>query len=159
MSNWTSISKQDVYDYLAADQVDALSSEALGEEQDDPLPTVIADVAQRIRAEVGGNSANTLDPIAGTIPPELRGAALALIIEAAQARIPSLTMSSDQIRLANTARTLLQRVASGKVAVSAGIIVTDDDGEPVEEPESTVGKIELLGYRDKPLSSSSLAGI
>jgi hypothetical protein len=145
MSNWISISTEDVYDYLAAEQAQALQSEALGDDQADPLPTIIADVVERIRAEVRANSANTLDAASGTIPPELRGAALALVVEAAQARLPALEMSDDQIRLANAARTLLKRVASGDVAVEGG--------------DCGASKVVLVKRRAHPVTGASLSGM
>ena len=120
MSDWITLSITDVYDYLAADQADALRTEALGGGQADPLPAIIADVAARIRSEIAGHAPNSLSPTSGAVPPELRGAALALIVEAAQARLPSLEMSDDQVRLANAARALLKRVADGEVFVTPG---------------------------------------
>jgi hypothetical protein len=144
MSDWISISTSDVYDYLAAEQAEALQSEALGSNQTDPLPTIIADVTARIRAEVSGNSANTLDATDGTIPPELRGAAMALIVEAAQARIPVLKMSADQIRLANAARALLKRVAAGETRIIQG---------------TPVAKVVLVTSRTNFISGASLSGL
>jgi hypothetical protein len=151
MSDWITLSLSDVYDYLAADQADALRTEALGDDQADPLPAIIADVVARIRAEVSGNSANTLDSSSGSIPRELRGAALALVVEAAQARIPVLKMTTDQIRLANVARTLLKRVAAGDLPISQGAATADDSG--------SVSKVVLVKCRANPLSGSSLGGL
>jgi hypothetical protein len=118
MSDWITISPTDLYDYLAAEQAEALRSAALGAGQNDPLPTLIADVVARIRAEIAGCAANTLSPAADSIPAELRGAALALIVEAAEVRLPSLELSDDQVRLANAARALLKRVADGDLRMT-----------------------------------------
>ncbi len=159
MSNWISISRQDVYDYLAAEQVEAVRSEALGEGQGDPLCAVIADTVCRVRGEVAAYSKNTLDADRATIPPELRGAALALIIEAAQVRLPSLSLSTDQIRMANAARALLRRVAAGAFAVSQGDVTGGGDGEAEASPTVSSKRIELVGRRAKPLTSARLAGL
>ncbi|MFA5258175.1 MAG: hypothetical protein WC360_08490, partial [Opitutales bacterium] len=133
----------------------ALGEEALGAEQDDPFPAIIADVAQRVRAEVRANNGNTLDPPAGTVPPELRGAAIALIIEAAQARLPSLALSADQARLANAARALLKRVAAGDVGISPGESAPGgDDDDVVSAP-----RIVLVASRSNPLTGSALLGL
>lgn len=150
MSDWITLSISDVYDYLAAEQADALRTEALGDTQDDPLPAIIADVAARIRAEVSANSANTLDSASGSIPRELRGAALALVVEAAQVRIPVLKMTTDQIRLANVARSLLKRVAAGDVRISQGAMSADGRALP---------KVALVKHRTNFLSGSSLGGL
>ena len=155
MSNWISISTEDVYDYLAAEQAAALQSEALGDTQADPLPTLIADVVARIRAEVRGNSSNVVDATSNTIPPELRGAAMALIVESAQARLPSLEMTDDQVRLANAAGALLKRVADGDVGVTAGSTTTTT----TTTETTTAVKVVLVKSRANPVRGSSLAGL
>lgn len=150
MSKWITITVEDLYDYLAAEQVAALQSEALGSGQSDPLPTLIADVTEYIRAEIRGNSGNDVDSAEGAIPPELRSAAIALIVEAAQARLPALELSDDQVRLANAARALLKRVASGDVAIEAA---TADGSSGVVTASGTA---VLVKSRSRFLSSSSL---
>jgi hypothetical protein len=156
MSNWTSISSADVYDYLAAEQAAALQSEALGTGQSDPLPRLIADVVSRVRAEVRAHGSNVVDAATGTVPPELRGAAMALIVEAAQARLPSLDMTADQIRLANAARALLKRVADGDVAVAAGSVTTTTTPETTD---ASAVKFVLVKSRNNPVTGASLAGL
>jgi hypothetical protein len=148
MSAWSTISAKDVFDYLAAEQVSALESEALGEEQDDPLPTIIRDIAVRIRAEIRANPSNVVDSVEYSIPPELRGAGLALVIEAAQSRLPGLDLSDDQIRLANAARALLKRVATGEIPVVAG-----------EEATGTQPRIVVVRSRKNTITGRSLAGL
>jgi hypothetical protein len=148
MGTWNTILTEDVYDYLAAEQVAALESEALGDDQEDPLPSVIEDVAQRIRAEVRANPSNVVDSTENSIPPELRGAAMALIVEAAQARLPVLEMTDDQVRLANAARALLKRVATGEIPITAGV-----------EATGTSPRIVLVKSRKNPVTGRSLAGL
>jgi len=148
MCAWSTITTEDVYDYLAAEQVAALESEALGDDQDDPLPAIIQDVAQRIRAEVRANASNVVDSTEYSIPPELRGAAMALIVETAQSRLPVLEMTDDQIRLANAARALLKRVATGEIPITAGV-----------EAAGASPRIVVLKSRKNPVSGRSLAGM
>ncbi|HNX04678.1 MAG TPA: hypothetical protein PKI32_04215 [Opitutales bacterium] len=157
MGNWTTISTSDIRDYLASDELDALSAEALGDGQADPLPTILADVVKRVRSEIAAHSANSLDPTSGTVPPELKGAAIALAVEAAYARLPGIALSADHVRLANAARALLKRVADGDVAVTAGISTTstgDDSGTTTSTP-----RVVLVASRERPLSGSSMAGL
>lgn len=161
MSNWISLSTQDVYDYLAAEQVDALRSEAIGDAQSDPVLAVIADTTCRVRGEVAAHQGNVLDANTATLPPELRGAALALVVEAAQSRIPSLTLTSDQIRLANAARALLKRVSAGTFAISQGGTSSSNPGEDSSSPSvnTTTKKVVLLGRRFNPMTGARLAGL
>jgi len=160
MSNWKSISKQDLYDYLAAEQTDALGDEALGDGQENPLVAIIADVTQRVRAEIRANNGNILDPAADTLPPELRGAAIALIVEAAQARLPSLALSADQTRLANAARALLKRVAAGDVGISPGGVPSGgDDDDDGDDDVVSAPRIVLVASRSNPLTGASLLGL
>jgi len=148
MSTWSTISEDDVRDYLAADQLSALESAALDDDQDDPLPAIIQDVAQRIRAEVRANASNVVDSTDYSVPPELRGVAMALVVEAAQSRLPGLEMTDDQIRLANAARALLKRVATGEIPIVAG-----------EEAAGTSPRIVVVKRRKNSVTGRSLAGM
>jgi hypothetical protein len=155
MSNWITITTDDVRDYLADEQLQALRTQALGTDQADPLPAIISDVAALVRARVAANASNTLDATAERIPPELRGAACALVVEAAQGRLPGLGLTADQVRMANAARTLLRHVAEGKVAIEAPE-GSGDEGDSVQV--SRQGFV-LLGRRDGMTSSASLSAL
>jgi hypothetical protein len=48
MTNWIKITPEDLYDYLVAQQVDALRKQALGESQDDPIIEIINDISSLI---------------------------------------------------------------------------------------------------------------
>lgn len=151
--SWITLTVDDIYTYLAADQVDALRMEALAVGQDDPLPQIIADVVERVRAEVRAYHGNQVSATEGTIPPELRSAVVALVIEAAQARLPGLELTSDQIRAGSYAKDLMRRVIIGEVPV------TEPD-DPLPQPASgPFGGVAVLGSRRGSLSSRSLAGL
>ena len=118
MPSWTCLTSADVYAGLVAAQIDTLRTRALAPGQPDPLPTLLADVTARVRAEIRTGRRNRLDQDPALLPPELKLAASHLVLEALQARLPNLVLTADQIRLADNARQLLARVASGELAVA-----------------------------------------
>ncbi|MDR2735758.1 MAG: hypothetical protein LBB20_02895 [Puniceicoccales bacterium] len=148
MTNWIKIIPEDLYDYLVAQQVDALRKQALAKHQIDPIMEIIKDVSSRIRSEIKSNRQNVLSATAGAIPLELKSAACSLILEIAQTRIPGLKLSEDQIRLADQARESLRRVAKGEVAIS----VPDEakDYQPVG--------VEVVTHRENTVTGETLGG-
>lgn len=100
--------------YLAAPQLRALQTAALGDDQDDPFPEIVADITARVRAELrAGGSVLSADALG--IPAELHSAAAALVIAAAQTRLPSLELTPAQERAQRDALQLLDRYAAGKL--------------------------------------------
>jgi hypothetical protein len=155
MTNWITLTPNDLRPYLAADQVDALRTEALAAGQTDPVAAVIADVIERMRAEIRASGANRLSQTPSTVPPELRGGAAALAIEAAQTRLPALLLTADQVRAANQARHFMERVATGDIPVTV-------PSDPVTVPDAgpaTSSYAQVLGRRTDPLTSQSLRGL
>lgn len=146
--SWTPLTINDIEDYLAAPQLSALRTRGLGTEQSDPLVAVIADVTARVRAEIAAFSRNQLAADATLLPPELKSTAAALAIENAQGRVPVLKLTPDQVRAAERARTLLQRVARGEVAISAPV-----------EAASPRASSATLRYRPDRLVGDSLKGL
>ncbi len=155
MSTWITLHSDDLLPYLNAGQLDALRTQALGDGQPDPLPALIADIVERLRTEIRSAPANRLSQTPGSIPPELRGVAAALVIEAAQTRLPGLTLSADQVRAANAARHFMERVAKGEIPVSAPA-----DPVPVAESSPVVrGHIQLVAARETQLRGHELRGL
>lgn len=76
---WSALTVEDIQSGLSQPELDALSGVGLAEGQADPLPTVIALVTDEIRGYIAANGRNTLGP-AGTIPPQVRSAACAMVI-------------------------------------------------------------------------------
>jgi len=155
MGNWITLTAEDLRDYLSSEELDALATEALGENQENPLPAILADVAKLVRGSVAAHSANVTDPASGTIPPELKGAAAALALEAAYSRLPGLALSTDRVRLANAARSLLTHVAEGKVEVTSGV-TSSSSGEP---GVVSAAKVVLVASRKNPITGASLRGL
>lgn len=124
---WITFSESHIFRYLAAPQVEALQAAALAAGQANPLPEIIADTAARVRNEIRGNPTNRVSAVATEVPPELIGAAAALAIEAAQTRLPGLSLTAEQIRLANDSRSMLRRVAAGTFPITLPTTIEDPD--------------------------------
>ncbi len=153
MTAWITLTPENLNDYLAAAQVDAIRTKALAAGQSDPLVEIISDAARRIRAEIRGCPSNRVSAIVGAVPPELKSTAISLIVEAAQTRLPGLKLSEGQKRAADNARSYLQRIARCEVPVSA----PDDPQEPPTEQRG--GRVEVVASRSNPLSAKRLAGL
>ncbi len=150
--SWSPLTPADVLACLASAQVDALRQRALAPGQNDPLPTIIADVTARVRAEVRGNRRNRVERDETLLPPELKLAAAHLALESLQARLPNLALSPDQIRLMGEARALLARVARGEVPISVPA-----------QPESTLDAtsqygVEVVSHGRRRVSGHNLDG-
>ena len=153
MTQWIQITPDDLNDYLAGFQVKVLREKVLAEGQDDPLPEIIADVAGQIRLEIQGHPGNQLSQMAQALPPELKRHACALIIEAAQGRLPVLKLTADQIRATDNARRHLQRVARGEVPVSA-------PEDPEDTPSAQAGSsMEVARSRSNRITGERLRGL
>ncbi len=149
---WSPLTPADVLAGLAAAQVDALRQRSLAPGQSDPLPTIIADVTARVRAEVRGNRRNRVERDETLLPPELKLAASHLALESLQTRLPNLALSPDQVRLVTEARALLARVARGEVPIAVPA-----------QPESSLDAsspygLEVVNRRPRNVSGRNLAG-
>lgn len=119
MSTWLLLTPADLNDYLVAPQVAALRAAALGDGQTDPFLRVMPDVAHRIRAEIQGCPRNRVSALPNSIPPDLKAIACLLILEALQARIPGLCLTSEQKILIADGRDYLKRISQGRVPIEA----------------------------------------
>ncbi len=153
MTAWITLLPVDLNDYLAAAQVDAIRTKALAIGQSDPLVEIITDVTRRIRTEIRGCPSNRVSATDEAVPPELKSTAIALIVEAAQTRLPGLKLSEGQKRAADHGRSYLLRIARCEVPVSA----PDNPQEPPTEQRG--GRIEVVASRSNPLSGKSLGGL
>jgi hypothetical protein len=151
--SWTALTSADVYAGLVAAQIDTLRNRALAPGQPDPLPILLADVTARVRAEIRTCRRNRLDQDPALLPPELKLAASHLVLEALQARLPNLALTTDQLDLADNARQLLERVANGEVAVSK-------PSHPESQLAATIWYgIEVLRRRPDAATGRDLAGL
>lgn len=146
--SWTTLTPDDLSTYLAAPQVKALQTKALASGQSDPVAAIIEDVATRVRAELRASGRIVLSATEGTLPPELRRTVLALVIEAAQTRLPGLALTPEQKRAADQARDILALAIAGKLTLSAP-----------DDPETTQAATQVAQSRTNPLTSQDLKGL
>jgi hypothetical protein len=148
MTTWITIKVEDLYAYLVAAQVDVLRKCALAKNQGDPVAEVIRDISLKIRAQIASNKKNALSQQPYAIPPELKSEACILILEVAQARIPGLKLTADQIRLADQARLQLQKVVVGEIMISV----------PEDRLMGIQKSIEVVSHRPKVATDQHLKG-
>lgn len=152
MVAWITIQTPDLYDYMAATQVNAIKSVELASWQTNPIDEIIDDVTARIRAEISGNKNNRLSADKTKIPHDLKSVACYLVLESAQVRIPTLKLTEDQVRLANESREYLKRIAQGEVPVSC-----PDDAQKAADFPKNIG-CDVVNYREKVATRESLQG-
>lgn len=150
MSNWITITADDVLTVMAGDELDAVRERALGDGQTDPLEATIAEVVQLVRGYVG--HAFTLS-IGDTVPRKLRGATLVLIRDRLLSRLPISDLTTpDRTLQTATAWQLLRDVAAGKFQVD-----TPDD--PVNTETASPSAVELVSHSKPNFSRNSLNGL
>jgi hypothetical protein len=150
MSNWITITADDVATKLAGAELTAAREAALGEGQTDPLPDVIEEVVQEVRGYVA--AAFTLS--AGlTIPQKLRGAALVLIRDRLLSRFPTSAFSTEDRRSqVQAAYQLLRDVAAGRFKIDAA-------DEAVDSEVASSSAVELTGRSRPNFTRDSLNGL
>lgn len=91
---WKAITETEVRTRLTGPEMTALKSAALAEGQTDPLPEIISQVTGEVRGYIAACPSNRLGP-AGTLPPQLEGAALSLIRYRLATRLPTDRLLTD----------------------------------------------------------------
>lgn len=117
MSNWTTITAEDLKDTKVARLVEALQSAALGDGQFDPTDAIIADVVARIRAEIASCSTNQLDANTNTIPKDLHRLACRMVVRELQSRLQDPLGEDEREEQRNDLR-YLERIAKCEVVVA-----------------------------------------
>jgi phage gp36-like protein len=114
---WITITASDVKTRLTGVELTALQSVALASGQADPLDEVVSQVIDEVRGYVAANPKNTLGD-AGTIPPKLLSAALAIIRYRLATRLPVKSILTEQrVKENEAAIRLLERIADNKFAI------------------------------------------
>lgn len=148
MSTWIEIETDDLYTYLASQQVDALRKTAIADQQNDPVGDIISDISLKIRSQIVSNKKNALSSRKYAIPPELKSVACSLIVETAQTRIPGLKLTADQVRLADQSREYLQKIVKGDLLVS----------EPDDMDAGFKKTVEVIHSRPHFVSEKTMKG-
>ena len=120
---WLPITSDEVKTRLSGPEADALQGTALAEGQVDPLPDVIAQVTDEVRGYIASHGLNTLGP-AGTLPPQVRAAAIAIIRWRLAGRLAignasGLLQTESRRQEYEDAVSLLRDVSKGQLVVEA----------------------------------------
>jgi hypothetical protein len=129
---WITLTEDHLAERLAAAELTAVQTAATGD-AGNSVPEVLASVVAEIRGRVAAHPRNRLGA-AGTIPGELRAAALAIARWRVLSRLPGMRMLQDDARRLeyNDGLALLAAVARGDFAVEQPDepIDTDTGGVP-----------------------------
>jgi hypothetical protein len=111
---WITVQESDVLSRMAGPEVVALQTKALGANQTDPIPEVIAEVMDEIRGFIGAHPSNLPMGSGITIPSKLKGSALSIIVHRVASRLPTkILMTDERIHAKSDALALLHEVARG----------------------------------------------
>jgi len=116
MDTWITIAQTDVLASINNSELTAAISTALASGQENPLDTLLPDVTAEVRGYV--RRRNTLGPT-GTLPQELKNAAIDIIIYRAANRLRKKAIAEDKKADNDAALRKLEAVADGRLAVSA----------------------------------------
>ena len=114
---WITLTEDNLAERLAAAELTAVQTAATGD-AGNPVPEVLESVVAEVRGRVAANDRNDLGP-AGTIPEELKAAALALARWRVLSRLPGMRMLQDDARRMEytDALALLAAVANDNFAI------------------------------------------
>lgn len=115
---WITLTAADLLGKFAGAEDDAARTAALAVGQADPVPGIIEQVVREVRGYVAGCAQNNVGP-EGTIPDELKGAALNRIRFECSTRIPGGALMDEDRRASNRdALALLRDVAACRLAIT-----------------------------------------
>lgn len=118
---WITMTAEDLNEYLPALQLKALRTKALAAGQSDPLPSMIAEVAAQVRNTIA-SAGYPIEATANSFPAVLKTAVAFLVIGLAQARLPGLSLTSEQDEQIANAKALLNKISAREVAIDAPLV-------------------------------------
>lgn len=132
---WITLTEAHLGERLAAAELAALQSAAVGA-YGNTVPDVLASVAAEVRGRIAANKANALGA-SGTIPEELKAAALAIARWRILSRLPGMKALQDDARRSEyaDAQALLSAVAKGEFAVEQPETPIEADVGSVPDPD------------------------
>jgi len=148
---WRAITEADILTQLSASELASIKSTSRGS---DPVPPLLAAMAERVRGSVAANRSNIMGA-EGTIPERLMSAAVSLLVIQLYAANAGLLVDLNETRkdAAKSAERMLERVADGKYAVE----LPGNVGESTEDGSSS--SAELITSNPNPLRRQDLAGL
>ncbi len=119
MPAWITLTSDDLAAYLVGAQVAALRSANLAPGEVDPFTAIAPNVIARIRNKVKSCPRNRLSATPDSIPPELKGQTIALLLTELQTRLSlALRLTPDQQDQARRAEKDLDQVMKGDFVIS-----------------------------------------
>lgn len=113
--NWVVLTAGMLQSRISSPEYAAFTASIIQGSQADPVPQILADIAQQVRAAVRSGRKTALGP-AGTIPASLKNAALALSKYQVFSRVTALRQYCEAMRgEVKDATELLTQVATGKI--------------------------------------------
>jgi hypothetical protein len=150
---WITLTEDDVLTALTGSEAEAFTTAALDDGQANPLPEIIAQVINHIRARVAACRHNSLGT-GDTIPDELKSAAVDIIAYRLATRLPISGRSSIMERLKekhDDADSLLRDVARCNYAVEQPATVSDE--------VQGGGSVKVVTSRPRIAKGSDLSGL
>jgi hypothetical protein len=150
---WITLTAADVQGTLTAPELSAARTAAIAVGQVDPLTDALARTVAEVRGYVGGAQRNTLGE-AGTIPDELKSAALDLVRYRVLTRLPlqgSSALIDQRKAAAEAAERLLREVAAGRFAIEQPATAGDVN--------TGSGTAEVVQSRTRVASGDKLRGL
>jgi hypothetical protein len=150
MSNWITITSNDVLTVMAGKELEAVRSQALGDEQPDPLDDTISEIVQLVRGYVA--KAYTLSE-GLTVPNKLKTATLVLIRDRLVSRLPISDLTTpDRVAQTSAAWRLLRDVSSGTFQI-------DVADEPVANEVASTSPVQLVTSSRRRFSRETMDGL
>lgn len=143
---WITITLAHLSTAKAAALVEQLRTAALGAGQSDPVPEIIVDVTNRIRAEVAAGGKTVMDADATRVPPSLKSIASRMVLREAQSRLSvfgGLPLSEDEVREEKNDLRYLERIAAGGITVE-----TSDNPEATPSVQAPIATPQITA-RDR----------
>ena len=151
MSNWLTITTNDLNDAKVSALVDALRNVALAAGQTDPSPRVIQSVITRIRAEVKGCAKNLLDADTTKIPADLKDLAARMILRQLKSRL-EIPLTDDELTEQKNDLRYLERIAACDIPI-------DQPDNPVEGETQVVSGTPMIQEKRHRFSSRHQEGL
>lgn len=138
---WRAITENDLLQRISGDELDSIRSAALADGQEDPVPTLLEQVADFVRGYIAANAANTLGAT-GTIPERLILPACDYAVVNVFSRVAGMLIDTNETRqkASDAAIRLFERVSEAKYNVeqpaTAGTDVESSPSPSFETPSN-----------------------
>ena len=134
---WAVITAADLAPFLVAPQLTALRTVALAQGQNDPFDDLLPICAGRVRDYIVSNPRNLLSATPNSVPPGTCVWCLCwLMIEALQARVPTLKLTEDQKKEISNAKNELEKI---RRAVANNQLLIPQPDDPELDPAQSFG--------------------